>query len=538
MLKVMKRDGRYEEYSVEKVKNAIAWAIEGLDVNALELESKIDQVLFDGITTLQIHENLIHHARTLCSPESPDWSIVAGRLFTMLRWKKTGAYELTLKEFVDEQSALGIYKDVNGYMTKYSEQDWEELNSYMVQERDLAHSYASAFTAERKYLLDGECLQHMFMVNAMIIASVEKDSNRLKYAKEFYDAFSLRELSKATPWLSNLRSGGNISSCFIISVDDNLESIFDNVKRAAQISKNGGGLGVDLSRIRAKGSMVNGQPDASGGITGWAKILNDVAVAVNQGGKRAGAFTLHLPIWHRDIEDFLEIQSENGDQRKKAHDIFPQVGIHDLFMKEQAKEDGGKWFTFCPFEVKQVLGLELFSLFGKDFKDAYHKCVNAAERGKLKNFSTYNAKALLKHIMKRQFETGLPYIAFLDRINEFNPNKHDGYIPCTNLCVSGDTIITVYDGEIMLKLRIDNFVENHFGKKDWQVWSYNTELGIGEWKPVANAFLTAKDAEVMRITDDETGKTLVCTPDHKVFTKNRGYVEAKDLVETDELVIS
>ena len=93
---------------------------------------------------------------------------------------------------------------------------------------------------------------------------------------------------------------------------------------------------------------------------------------MNQGGKRAGAFTLHLPIWHRDVEDFLEIQSENGDQRKKAHDIFPQVGIHDLFMKEQAKEDGGKWFTFCPFEVKQVLGLELFSLFGKDFKDAYH----------------------------------------------------------------------------------------------------------------------------------------------------------------------
>lgn len=436
MQKVTKRDGRKEEYSVEKVKNAIAWATEGLGVNPLELESRVDQIIYDGITTRDIHENLIHHARALCSPEAPDWNVVAGRLFTMLRWKKTGAYEITLNEFIDEQIRIGLYrnKDKAGLHFGFTEEQIDELEQYMDTERDLDHSYASVFTAEKKYLLDGENIQHMFMLNAMIMASVEKPRERMKWAKEFYDHLSLRKISLATPWLANLRSNGNISSCFIISIDDSIDSIFDNIKRAALISKNGGGLGVDLSHIRATGSSVAGVDKASGGVLGWSKILNDTAVAVNQNGKRAGAFTLALPIWHRDIEDFLEIQSENGDQRKKAHDVFPQVAIHDIFMKEQAKEDGGIWYTFCPYEVKQKLEVELTGVYGKEFSDRYRRCVAAAQKGKLENFQVYNARALFKHILKRWVETGLPYIAWIDTINALNPNKHDGSIPCVNLC--------------------------------------------------------------------------------------------------------
>lgn len=433
MYNVTKRDGRHEQFNTEKVKAVIEWATEGLDVNPLELESRFDQFLYDGIPTEDIHKNLIQHSFALCSSRSPDWIVATGRLLTMWRWKETKIHSLSLHEFLQEQFALGIYHQP--LFSMYTDDEIEELDGIINQELDLNHGYASVLTAEKKYLLDGECIQQLFMGNAMIIAGIEKSKKkRLQKAKEIYHALSQRKISLATPWLINLRSGGNISSCFIIQVDDDLDSIFGNLHNAARISKMGGGLGVDLSRIRAMGDSVNGLPNASGGIVGWTKLFNDTAVFVNQGGKRAGAFTIHVPIWHRDVEAFLDVQNENGDQRKMSHDIFPQIGFHDLFMKEQMKEDGGTWYTFSPYEVKKVLDLELYGVFNEEFKEVYKKCIKAYKSGKLKNVGVYNARDFLKRIMRKMFENGLPYIAFLDTINRLNPNKHDGYIPCTNLC--------------------------------------------------------------------------------------------------------
>lgn len=430
---VEKRDGRKEEFNVNKIKKVIEWATQGLDVNPLALECKFDEFIRDGIKTDDIQQNLIYHSRVLCTPEEPEWSVVAGRLETMLRWKTTQIFEKTFAYYLKEQIDAGIYK--HPALSVWTKNEINQLGAYIVQERDLAHSYGSVLTAHSKYLMPNECIQQMFMVNAMIIASPEQKDVRLSVAKKIYDALSLRKISLATPWLSNLRRDGNISSCFIIQVDDSMESIADNWKNAAMISKNGGGLGIDLSNIRAKGSEIAGRPDSSKGVTSWAKIFNDIAVSVDQGGTRAGAFTIHIPIWHRDIEDFIEIQTENGDFRKKAFDIFPQIGIMDSFMREATKDDGGVWYTFCPYEVQNVMGFSLVGVFGKDFVTNYRKCVTAYNNGKLKNVGKYNAKELLKSIMRVQFETGLPYLAFLDRMNEQNPNSHEGYIPCTNLCV-------------------------------------------------------------------------------------------------------
>lgn len=153
---------------------------------------------------------------------------------------------------------------------------------------------------------------------------------------------------------------------------------------------------------------------------------------VHNGGKRAGAFTVSVPVWHRDIEDFLEIQSENGDQRKKAHDIFPQIAVHDLYM--EAVDAGTDWHTFCPHEVKTVLGLELFGCSNDVFKVRYMQALEAYRQKKLKNVGKYNAKEFMKKIMRTQFETGLPYLFFVDTANRTNPNKHEGHIPCGNLC--------------------------------------------------------------------------------------------------------
>ena len=423
---VTKRDGRKESYHVDKIKKVIEWATSSLDVNPLMLESKFDSFIVDNITTTNIQENLIYHSRILSNPEQPEWSVVAGRLETMMLWSKTSVYEKSFLLHIKEMEQSKLYK--HPAIKKYTKSEVNELGAYIDQERDLAHSYGSVLTANAKYLMDGECIQQMFMVNAMIISSLEPKENRLILVKEIYDALSLRKLSLATPWLSNLRANSNISSCFIMSVDDDIDSIFDNVKNAAKISNMGGGLGIDFSRIRAKGSEIAGNPDASKGVTSWAKIYNDTAVAVDQGGKRAGAFTISVPIFHRDIEDFLEIQTENGDLRKKSFDIFPQITIHDIFMKEVLKENGGTWYTFCPHEVKSKLGIELYNVFGKEFNSAYKRCISSFKSKLLNNVGIYNAKELIKSIMEVQFESGLPYITWVDQLNAKNPNAHDGYV--------------------------------------------------------------------------------------------------------------
>lgn len=433
LINVTKRSGERVPHSVAKVKGVIGHATKGLSVNPLQLESKYDEILYDGIPTSAIMQNLVHNARTLCTQEDPEWTVVAGRLQTMLHWSLTGAYHLSFVDYLKKQIKKGVYKHPSIWEA-YSEADWEVLGTAIVKDRDLEHSYGSVLTAQKKYLSKGECIQQMHMVNAMIIGSIEFPENRMKFVQELYEALSLREVSLATPWLSNLRSNGNISSCFIIQLDDDLDSIFKNIWNIARISKNGGGVGVDLSRIRSAGSDIAGRPGSSGGVVGWIKIINDTAVAVDQGGKRAGAVTVHLPCWHRDIDAFLELQSENGDLRKRAYDVFPQFGAHDIFMErvEQAEE----WHTFCPHEVKTVMGFELTGVYEEEFERRYKLCVSAFKEKKLKLVDHYpNARDIMKKIMASHFENGLPYLPFLDTINRFNPNKHDGSIPCVNLCV-------------------------------------------------------------------------------------------------------
>lgn len=424
---VTKRNGDQQEFDVQKIKEVISDACAGLDVNPLKLESKIDHLVFDGITTEDIHSNVIEHAKQLCVPKEPDWVYVAGRLETMRMWKETAAYDVDFLTFFKEKLNNGEYAK---HLFDYSDEEIMLLGDVIKQNYDLAHSYASVITAKDKYLQEGECIQQMFMATAMAIANIET-KDKVDRAKEIYLALSERKISLATPWLINLRSGGNISSCFIISVKDDIDSIFDNVKQSAKISKMGGGLGIDLSNIRAKGATVNGVKNAGQGVTSWIKIFNDTAVAVNQNGKRSGAFTVALPIWHNDITDFLELQTEHGDPRKKSFDVFPQIVTHDLFL-EQVKI-GGNWYTFCPDELR-CKGVKITQTYDKEFEEVYRKAVNMYKQGDLEIVTEHKAKDLLKQIMRVQFETGLPYIFFVDEVNRQNPNKRNGFIPCGNLC--------------------------------------------------------------------------------------------------------
>lgn len=433
-MKVIKRNGKAEEYNCKKIKKAINFACDGLSVNPLKLEAKFDESLFDGVTTKAIQDNLILHAKNLSTPTYDEWLLVSGRLATMDRWGIVGCYDKPFINYFEEQRNNGEWSHDN--FDIYTKEEVELIGTFVVKERDLQHTIASVETAESKYLAKNECIQMLFIGNAMLYASVEKTSQaRLLRVKEFYEELSNLDWSLASPQLMNLRKGLNNASCFILAPDDDLNSIFDAFKDAAQISKNGGGLGWYLGFIRAKGSSLIGTDGGSGGVLPQVKVLNDTLVYINQAGKRKGAGTVALPIWHNDIMDFFDIQTEVGDPRSKSFDIQPQVCFMDLFMQKLEDNPQQEWITVCPHEVKEKLGITLPNMYNEDFVEAYSEIEKAVEDGTLKVFTKYKVIDLWRKYLQVFFEKGRPYAGFMCKVNRDNPNKHDGFIYCLNLCV-------------------------------------------------------------------------------------------------------
>ena len=440
-IRVIRRDGSTTSLNIGKIRDVVEWACEGKKVNSIALEAGLTTRLRDGITTREIQDNLINCALEMCSPEEPDWRYVAGRLHIWSLWKDTlvvrgyqyGNYEKTVKTQVKNR----LYDE---RILIYSEAELKEAGSWINPDWDIDYDYAGALLITSRYLLKNELPQEALLTCSLLLATVEEPANRLPWAKKFYQAIAQRKISLATPILANLRTPkGSLTSCFILSIDDSLESIFDEITNAARISKNGGGVGVNVSRIRATGSWVMGKANASGGIIPWIKLLNDTAIAVNQGGRRAGAVTIGVDIWHLDVPEFLEMQTENGDQRRKAYDVFPQLVITDEFMRRVITK--AEWTLVDPYEVRTKLGIELAELWGEEFEEAY-RLVEANLDKEVLLYKKINARDLFKSIMRSQVETGMPYIAFKDTINRANPNKHDGYIPGVNLCTESFSNVT------------------------------------------------------------------------------------------------
>ncbi|CCI36811.1 ribonucleoside-diphosphate reductase subunit alpha [Microcystis aeruginosa] len=440
-IRVIRRDGSTTSLNIGKIRDVVEWACEGKKVNSIALEAGLTTRLRDGITTREIQDNLINCALEMCSPEEPDWRYVAGRLHIWSLWKDTlvvrgyqyGNYEKTVKTQVKNR----LYDE---RILIYSEAELKEAGSWINPDWDIDYDYAGALLITSRYLLKNELPQEALLTCSLLLAIVEEPANRLHWAKKFYQAIAQRKISLATPILANLRTPkGSLTSCFILSIDDSLESIFDEITNAARISKNGGGVGVNVSRIRATGSWVMGKANASGGIIPWIKLLNDTAIAVNQGGRRAGAVTIGVDIWHLDVPEFLEMQTENGDQRRKAYDVFPQLVITDEFMRRVINK--AEWTLVDPYEVRNKLGIELAELWGEEFEEAY-RLVEANLDKEILLYKKINARDLFKTIMRSQVETGMPYIAFKDTINRANPNKHDGYIPGVNLCTESFSNVT------------------------------------------------------------------------------------------------
>ena len=440
-IQVIRRDGTSAPLDITKIRSVVEWACdfttEGKevkeDINPITLEAGLTTRLRNGVTTRDIQDNLIDCALGMCSPTEPAWRYVAGRLHIWSLWKDI----LVSRGFGygDYSATVQFQIDTDRYdrsILTYSKAELAEAGEWINPDWDKDYDYAGAVLLTKRYLLTDELPQEAYLTCALLLAKNEKPETRLATARAFYEAIARRKISLATPILANLRvPNGSLSSCFIIGMDDNLESIFEEITNAARISKNGGGVGVNVSRIRATGSWVMGKENASGGVIPWIKLLNDTAIAVNQGGRRAGAVTVGLDVWHLDVPEFLEMQAENGDRRRKAYDVFPQLVIVDEFMRRvEAKE---QWTLVDPYEVKEKLGIDLAEQWGENFEAAYRQ-IEAEIGNKIALYKQVDARELFKHIMRSQVETGMPYLAFKDTINRANPNKHEGYIPGVNLC--------------------------------------------------------------------------------------------------------
>jgi ribonucleoside-diphosphate reductase alpha chain len=451
-MRVIKRTGYIESLSIDKIRSVINFACNGLRVDPYELEMDVCIQFRDGITTKEIQQLLIRTAAEKISPENPDWQYVAARLLLYDLYKDVGyirGYKVKDKisgkykpynpesfyTLVKTYTDRGIYGEY--LLREYSKEEFDILANYINPDRDLLFNYTGIKVLYDRYLVRDEngnvieLPQEMYMLIAMTLAIPEKKEERLKYAKLFYDLMSNHEISLATPTLMNARRQHNqLSSCFVLTVDDDLYDIFDNVQKAGQISKFAGGLGIYLGKIRATGSPIRKFKGASSGVLPVVKIFNDVMVYVDQLGMRKGSASITLDIWHKDVLDFLEVKTNVGDERKKAHDIHPAISIPDLFMKRLKNRQ--KWTLFDPYYCKNVKdGKNLEDFYGQEFEELYEKLERELPPNAKKEVDAFE---LWKRLLTVIFETGEPYIFFRDTANRLNPNKHCGMIYSSNLC--------------------------------------------------------------------------------------------------------
>lgn len=382
---------------------------------------------------------LIKAAVELTTQEAPDWEFIAARL---LNFKLTSELriqaELTgIESFYDKLCYLTeehLYGDY--ILASYSPEEIEEASQFICSERDKLLNYSGMDLLYKRYLIRNhshaplESLQEMYLGIALHLAMPEKE-HRLQWVKKFYDLLSQLEVTMATPTLANARKPYHqLSSCFIDTVPDSLEGIYRSLDNFAMVSKFGGGMGMYFGKVRAAGGDIRGFKGVAGGVIRWMKLVNDTAVAVDQLGMRQGAVAVYLDVWHKDLPEFLQLRTNNGDDRMKAHDIFPAICYPDLFWK-MAKEDlNQQWHLFCPHEILTVKGYSLEDSFGEEWERKYLDCVNDPRLTKRK----ISIKDIIRLVLRSAVETGTPFTFNRDTVNRANPNAHKGIIYCSNLC--------------------------------------------------------------------------------------------------------
>lgn len=431
-MRVKKRNGDLEDIAFDKILNRIRKLGHeaNIQINYPSLTMKVIEQLYDKIETTKIDELAAEQCTSL-STQHPDYGTLAGRIIVSNHQKNTDpCFSNVMKNLYEFKNIHGVNKPL------ISEQFWcflqkhsDELDYMIKHDRDYLIDYFGFKTLEKSYLFRinnkvVERIQHMWMRVAIGIHGDISNPDALDLVKETYDLMSVKYFTHATPTLFNAGTPRpQLSSCYLIAMeDDSVDGIFDTLKDCARVSKWSGGIGLHVHNVRAKGSHIQGTNGTSNGLIPMLKVFNHTARYIDQGGKRNGSFAIYLEPWHADIEDFLELKKNHGDEEMKARDLFYALWTPDLFM-ERIRDDGD-WSLFCPNECS---GLD--NVYGDQFKELYEKYENEGRARKV-----VKARELWFRVLDSQMETGTPYILYKDASNKKSNQQNLGTIKSSNLC--------------------------------------------------------------------------------------------------------
>ena len=544
-MNVSKRNKTPEPLNLDKIHKMVEIACEDLhNVSPSQVEIRSGLQFYDGITTEEIQDILIRSASDLISLDNPDYQYVAARLLLFSLRKDVFGSDWNLqfpsiKQHLLNNQHLNIYD--NSILDEFTDFEFDSINLFIQHDRDFIFTYAGLRQVFDKYLVQDrvtgriyEIPQFMYILIAMNVYRNEDKSIRLKLIKEYYDLLSEQKINIPTPILANLRTQNkNSVSCVLIDVDDSRDSISHSDVAMGIATSTGSGIGVNAGRLRGIGSSIRNGSVSSNGVIPFLKKFESTIRSWSQ-GTRGGNCTVNFPIWHQEIEDIIVLKNNKGTDDNRVRKVDYCIQLSKLFYLRYIEN---KDITlFSPHEVK-----DLYQAFGlPEFDDLYVAYENNPNLKK----TTVSAQKLINDLIKESYETGRVYIMNIDHSNSHSPFINKVFM--TNLCVAGDTKIKIgyYDKvkqECFLEtIEIQNLGDYLNSEKfeNISVRSYDTESKQNKFSPIKAFAQTSPKEKVMKITDEETGKFIIVTPNHQVFTKNRGYVMAKDLNQNDELLIS
>lgn len=447
---------RYQRNEQRQAINYIAWTADDRELaevlhsvareyrersySMVTLQEKFASFTKPGMSQKDSIEALIKAAVELTTPEAPAWEMISARILSYRSEKKITRLEeeLGLKTFyrkVKYMTEEGLYGDY--ILQNYSEEEINEAATFIDPERNKLLNYSGLDLLLKRYVIKNysgkviERVQEMFLGIALHLAMPEHKEGRLMWVRRIYDLLSKLEVTMATPTLSNSRKPSHqLSSCFIDTVPDSLDGIYRSLDNFSQVSKFGGGMGMYFGKVRATGGNIRGFKGVAGGVIRWMRLVNDTAVAVDQLGMRQGAVAVYLDVWHKDLPEFLQLRTNNGDDRMKAHDIFPAICYPDLFWKMAEEDMNQNWSLFCPNEIMRIKGYCLEDCYGEEWERKYLDCVNDQRLSR----RVISIKDIVRLVLRSAVETGTPFTFNRDTVNRANPNGHKGMIYCSNLC--------------------------------------------------------------------------------------------------------
>jgi ribonucleoside-diphosphate reductase alpha chain len=529
---VKKRNGRLEDLNLDKINKCVERASKELaDVSVSEIVLDASLQLYDKIATVEIDKALIMSARSKIEKE-PNYAYVAARLLLNNLYKEvfgegvdSDVFDLQYrKSFIQNTKRLVKAGRLTPDLLSY---DLNLLSEKLCPERDSLFKYLGIQTLYDRYFIHikerrMESPQAFYMRVAMGLC-LEED-NKEERAIEIYNMMSEFRYSPSTPTLFNSGTQrSQLSSCYLSTVHDSIDGIFGTIHGQARLSKYAGGLGIDWTPVRSSGSYIQGTNGKSSGLIPWLKIFNDTLVGVNQGGKRKGAGCAYLEIWHLDVEDFLDLRKNTGDDRRRCHDMNTALWIPDEFMTHVKNEED--WYLFDPAECS-----DLHDTYGPKFSKLYRHYKKMADEGDIKNFEKIPAKDLWKKSLKSLFETGHPWVTFKDPSNIRYSNKHSGVVHSSNLCteILLHTKPTVYnEGEVIERgeTAVCNLasvnLSNHIKVRtiDWKKLQKTVEIAVRGLDNVINLnFYPTEEARNSNIKNRPIGLGVMGTHDmlHKL----------------------